>query len=112
MSNEKPRIARFTPVSKMNQQQFCDWLIKSVPGEFIVYHRGYLWLDRDPKVRENEGTKEDIATIAELGDFAYLCSKAGHVYLVQKRIGPLDYEYRALRRKAGSNAVEINDLVQ
>ena len=105
MSNEKPRMARFTPVSKMNQKQFYDWLIQAVPGQFTVYHRGYLWRDRDPKVRENDGTKEDIESINEMGDFAYLCSKAGHVYLVKKRHGLFDYEYRALRRKAGPKAV-------
>ena len=112
MSNEKPRMARFTPVSKMNQKQFYDWLIQAVPGQFTVYHRGYLWRDRDPKVRENDGTKEDIAAISEMGDFAYLCAKAGHIYLVQKRHDIFDYEYRALRRKAGPKAVAINDLIQ
>ena|SRR3990167_5092033 len=112
MSNEKPRIARFTPVSKMNQQQFCDWLIKSVPGEFTVYHRGYLWLDRDSKVRANEGTEADVTAIKEMGEFARICSEAGYVNLVQKRHGDCDYEYRAIRRKAGPKAMAINDLVQ
>ena len=81
---------------RIDEIGFCAWVAQAAPGEVLVYHRGFLALDRtafgrvsDPRAR---------SALSQLGSRAHDLAERGLVHLVQHRHGPDDYSYVAIAR--------------
>jgi hypothetical protein len=62
-------------------------------GDNIVYHRGYLAMDRGSGSRLGDDAGEELDHIATA---LMVMAEAGRVHLVQRRHGPYDYTYLAV----------------
>jgi hypothetical protein len=78
---------------------FRAWLARAKPGERLEYHRGFLTIDRSSASRHAERERR---ALAKLADVALNAAEADRVHLVQRRNGPADFTYLAI--KAGPNA--------
>jgi hypothetical protein len=78
---------------------FRAWLARAKPGERLEYHRGFLTIDRSSASRH---TERERRALAKLADTALKAAEADRVHLVQRRNGPADFTYLAI--KAGPNA--------
>ena len=58
-----------------------------VPGEQLVYHRGFLACDRAYSVNNK--------AIHCIADIVYMAGMAGKIQLTQRKLGYCDYEYIA-----------------
>lgn len=67
---------------------FNRWLYAVEPGTKLEYHRGFLAIDREKMTKDQHNLCVD----------AYIAAERGIVHIVQKRHGPLDYSYIAVRR--------------
>lgn len=78
---------------------FHEFLNKGTPGSKLVYHVGYLPLDK-PQIGQNEEerTPEQVA-VGELARLAMWAGSRGFVELTQKRLRPMVYRYIATVRK-------------
>lgn len=74
-------------MKEMTRSSFERILLAVSPGTSIMYHTGFLMMDR-PK---NE--RLDI-----LAKAAWVAMKEGHVHLVQNKVGPALYQYFAVKR--------------
>ena len=74
-----------------------EWLVQAKPGDRLEYHRGYLAMDRGvgSRLGEESGLELDRVATAVMAMAA-----AGHVHLVQRRHGPNDYTYVAVRARS------------
>lgn len=73
---------------------FRGWLFKATPGETFEYHRGVLARDRSP---DAGGDPERRRTLCALADAAFDAAERGHVFLIQRRNGPFDFSYVAVK---------------
>ncbi len=88
----------------VSPQSFEDWLAKSLRGDVLEYHRGYLVADR---LVLPENDRATAFAIDATGHAALRASDAGRVCLVQRRHGPKDYSYLAIKR-GGTNVNRVN----
>jgi hypothetical protein len=84
---------------------FSRWLECARAGEQLEYHRGLLTRDRSPASELAEG---DRRALAEVADAAFRAAGDGSVHLVQRRHGPFDFSYIAI--KAGRVAAGAGAL--
>jgi hypothetical protein len=70
------------------------WLARAGPGERIVYHRGLLTCDRAVVSGLCDRERRAVAMIANAARDA---AEQGLVCLVQRRNGPFDFSYLAIR---------------
>ena len=88
---------------------FRAWVARAKPGERLEYHRGFLTVDRSPGSRLAE---QDRRALAELAGAARYAAEANQVHLVQRRNGPADFSYLALKARAdGRSAVAALTVV-
>jgi hypothetical protein len=73
---------------------FNRWLLRALPGQELAYHRGHLIWDRSPASALGEGERRALARIA---DAAWQAAEEGRVHLVQRRNGPFDFSYLAVK---------------
>ncbi len=81
----------------LRRVEFGTWLKTARPGSRIEYHRGHLCVDRAPKL-----SASDNRTTAELNRLALAAMEAseqGLVHLVQRRHGPEDFSYLAIKAR-------------
>ena len=78
---------------------FNRWLLRALPGQQLEYHRGHLIWDRSPASSLAEGERRALARVA---DAAWQAANDGLVHVVQRRNGPFDCSYLAI--KAGTTA--------
>ena len=76
---------------------FRAWLARANPGERLEYHRGYLTVDRSPGSRLAE---HDRRAVTELAGAAREAAETDQVHLVQRRNGPADFSYLAIKTLA------------
>jgi hypothetical protein len=74
------------------------WLARAGPGERIVYHRGLLTRDRAAVSGLCDRERRAVAMIANAARDA---AEQGLVHLVQRRNGPFDFSYLAIRASRG-----------
>lgn len=72
-------------------------ILNRARGERLVYHRGYLPIDRGG-VLEKEKRSAEMQAVDATAEIAWNLWDGGKVHLVQRRRGHLDYEYIAVRR--------------
>lgn len=73
---------------------FNRWLLRALPGQQLEYHRGLLVRDRSPASELAEG---DRRALAEVADAVFRAAEDGSVHLVQRRHGPFDFSYLAVK---------------
>jgi hypothetical protein len=94
-------VARFAvPV---DENAFVDWLIDADPGDKLVYYRGHLSHDRMPSTKVLD--QQSRITLQAVADRVMAAAAQGLVLPVQKRLGPEEFLYiavKALPRRLGS----------
>jgi hypothetical protein len=70
-----------------------------VPGAALEYHRGLLILDRSPA---SELSEDERRTVAKIADAVSSAAEDRLVHLVQRRNGPFDFSYVAIKPAAQS----------
>ena len=74
---------------------FEAWLKTARPGSLIEYHRGHLCVDRQPKLDDPDS--EVRAELHRLAVRVLRAADQGLVHLVQRRRGPEDFGYLAIK---------------
>ena len=74
------------------------WYTNSLRGKSLVYHTGYLAKDRETKARDatEKAYYDEISAVA---NYLFGLAEEGRVSLVQKRLGPMRFEYIATKVK-------------
>lgn len=65
----------------------------------MIYHVGYLPLDREPTLALKSSGATQAMILDGVADRAYRDYSDGKVTLVQKRLGPFVYEYHCIQFK-------------
>jgi hypothetical protein len=80
----------------ITEADLCHWLGAAVPGDTLVYHRGFLPLDVVPRAdRLAERERKELVRVARRAMWA---ADKGLVHLVQRRHGPEDASYLLIAR--------------
>lgn len=95
-------IERFT--MPVDENGFVDWLIDANPGDRLAYYRGHLVHDRVPSGKVL-GPRERANLNAVARRIMTLAGE-GLVIPVQKRTGPEDFLYIAVKARPGRVAGE------
>ena len=81
---------------RISESDFCAWLGRAVAGEIFVYHRGFLARDTNYAVSELPTVaRVELAHVARSTMWA---AEEGLVHLLQRRIGPEEFNYLAVAR--------------
>jgi hypothetical protein len=90
-----------------SRTEFHAWLARAKLGEQLEYHRGHLIWDRSPASVLTQGERQALAKIANA---VFQAAEQGKVHLVQRRRGPFDFSYLAIRavRSGNRRAVAID----
>ena len=74
---------------------FNRWLLRAAPGDQLEYHRGFLICDRAPTSGLDGDERRALTRVT---DAALRASTDGLVHLAQRRNGPFDFSYVAIKR--------------
>lgn len=90
ISPQRPASILFT-----DEATFCDWIAHAAPGASTLYFRGHLAYDRMPSANTfREPERKRLIAVARR---AMQAAEDGLVHLVQRRHGPCDYSYLAVK---------------
>lgn len=80
----------------LTETMLCSWYGSAVPGDRIVYHRGFLAIDVSPLTfKLPEAERRTLLRVAER---AMQLAEDGLLHLVQRRAGEGQYMYLAIAR--------------
>ena len=101
MHNNRLKLLAAQPIARCNvpldENGFVDWLIDAEPGDAVAYYRGHLAHDRMPKATVlSQPARRDLNAVAMR---VMAACEHGLVVPVQKRIGPEDYLYIAVKAR-------------
>ena len=85
-------MSELTPV-----EEFSVWMQAADPGARCTYHRGFLLADRSPKGRVL--AREARQSLNAVADLAWQSVMRGTICITQRRHGPEDYSYIAIKRQ-------------
>lgn len=85
-----------SPNTLPSVEDFTAWLTSAPPGDKFIYHVGDLFADRQFFI-SRLGT-EGRSQLSILADAAYRAARTNQVMLVQRRLGPSEWEYIAVKR--------------
>lgn len=88
---------RPTPVLFTDEDNLCDWIANAVPGALMIYYRGHLAFDRMPST--GVFTNPDRKRLIDVAKRALQAAEDGFIHLVQRRHGPQDYSYIAIKAR-------------
>lgn len=80
----------------LTETMFCAWYGSAVPGDRIVYHRGFLAIDVSPLTFKLPDAER--RTLLRVAERALQLAEDGLVHLVQRRIGEGQFIYLAIAR--------------
>src|SRR5262245_2546477 len=86
---------------QMQTDGFRAWLQRAEPGACLEYHRGLLSLDRSPGSNLSEERRRALSRVADLA----LGADRSQVHLVQRRNGPFDFSYLAIKASRGPHTL-------
>lgn len=84
------------PELPVTEAAFCGWCGLALPGDRLVYHRGFLAVDVSPltfKLPEPE--RRELLRVAQR---ALRLADEGLLHLLQRRNGEADFTYLAVAR--------------
>jgi hypothetical protein len=85
---------RTAPPVLSSAAEFRGWLARTGSCPWFEYHRGLLVLDRSPESKLSDADRRALAKIA---DAVFQAAEQGQVHLVQRRRGPFDFSYLAIK---------------
>ena len=87
--------------------EFRGWLAHTGSCPWFEYHRGLLIWDRSP---ESKLSDDDQRALGRIADAVFKAAEQGQVHLVQRRHGPFDFSYLAIKsvRAATRRALATN----
>lgn len=92
-----PPLARFA--APLDENGFVDWLVDAEPGDTIAYYRGHLAHDRMPSTDVlGRRARSELHAVANR---VMAASDQGLVIPVQRRLGPEDFLYLAVKAVGG-----------
>ena len=74
--------------------EFRGWLARAASCSWFEYYRGLLLWDRSPASALPDEHRRALAKIAKA---AFQAAEQGQVHLVQRRNGPFDFSYLAIK---------------
>ena len=80
----------------LSMATFRAWLARAKPGERLQYHQGFLVCDR------TAGSEQDRRRLRAVADAMREAAAAGKVHLIQRRDGPCNFAYFAIKASAAS----------
>jgi hypothetical protein len=87
----------------LTEIELLGWLGRAGPGEQLTYHRGFLALDRVPIGGHlSESGAHELSRVALL---AWRAAEVGIADLIQRRLGPDDFNYLIVARERKSDAL-------
>jgi hypothetical protein len=89
------------PIRPLTAGRFRSWLARAEPGAVLEYHRGLLILDRSPA---SELREDERRTVAKIADAVLSAAENRLVHLVQRRNGPFDFSYVAIKASCRAGA--------
>ncbi|HZP21419.1 MAG TPA: hypothetical protein VFB16_14585 [Bauldia sp.] len=92
-----PTLPRFAV--PIDENGFVDWLVDAEPGDRIAYYRGHLGHDRVPSTAVLK--RDERANLNAVAHRVLAAAEQGLVLPVQKRIGPEDCLYLAVKAIGG-----------
>ena len=95
---------------RLTEIEFCAWIAQALPGDRLVYHRGFLAFDVHSLLTGlSEGERDQLR---RLGARAFTAAEQRLVHLVQERIGPDRFAYIAIARpRPKAAAVSLSALL-
>jgi hypothetical protein len=87
-----------TSLRQMQTDGFRAWLQRAEPSACLEYHRGLLSVDRSP---ESDLSEERRRALSRVADLALGAADRSQVHLVQRRNGPFDFSYLAIKASHG-----------
>jgi hypothetical protein len=94
----------------IDEDRFIDWLVEAEQGARLIYYRGHLAHDRMPSAQIL--SKSDRADLNALAHRVFVAHEQGLVMPVQKRLGPGDWLYLAIRADRPCGPRSIRDAVR
>ena len=85
----------FNPNNPLEERGLCDWIATASTGDSIVYHRGYLLVDRSETL--SKLVPSDRKRINQLARRAWIACELGLVHLFTQRINEAEYRYIAVK---------------
>jgi hypothetical protein len=100
---------RTSPRVLSSVAEFRGWLARNGACPWFEYHRGVLICDRSPGSKLSDADRRRLAKIA---DAVFQAAEKGQVHLVQRRRGPFDFSYLAIKsvRAATRRAIARSPL--
>lgn len=83
------------PVAR-DEISFCAWVEQAAPGTAVTYHNGFLAVDAVSLV--SKLTAQQQRSLRLLAAAALRAAEQDFVHLVQGRLGPDRFAYRAIAR--------------
>jgi len=81
---------------RVSESDFCTWLSRAEAGDVITYHQGFLACDTNYAVSAlPTAERVELAHVARSTRWA---ADEGLVHLVQQRVAPDQFAYRAIAR--------------
>jgi hypothetical protein len=74
--------------------EFRGWVARAASCSWFEYHRGMLLWDRSPASALSDDHRRALAKIANA---VFQAAERGEVHLVQRRNGPFDFSYVAIK---------------
>jgi hypothetical protein len=101
------------PVRITRKGELTAWLDRAQPGNRVLYHQGFLVVDRGCTSSLNKGERRHLDALATAVAAA---AAAGLIYLVQQRLAAGTFRYLAVRalqepglRNSRRAAWQLND---
>ena len=85
----------FDPSRPLEESGLCDWIATASTGDSIVYHRGYLLVDRSETL--SHLVPSDRKRVNQLARRAWIACELGLVHLFSQRINEEEYRYIAVK---------------
>jgi hypothetical protein len=88
--------------------EFRGWLARAESCSWFAYHRGLLIWDRSPA---SGLTETDRRALAKIANAVFQAAEQGEVHLAQRRNGPFDFSYLAIKRGQPSRTAEAAPFI-
>jgi hypothetical protein len=97
---------RFSQANRrLSKAAFEAWLGRPAAGQEIEYYRGHLVWDRGSASRLSARQRQALSRLA---DAVFSAAGEGRVHLAQRRNGPFDFSYLAIRTAgAGTRSLGV-----
>ena len=80
--------------------EFRGWLARAESCSWFEYHRGLLIWDQSPA---SELAEDDRRALVKVANAVFQAAEQGQVHLVQRRRGPFDFSYLAIKSVRAAN---------